>query len=53
MTETASQIATLKPEDFSGTNNCGFTPCKVTIRTSTGHLLGANQTESLQSQLIH
>jgi len=45
MTETASQIATLKPEDF-GTNNCGqvLPHAKVTIRTSTGHLLGANQT---------
>lgn len=47
MTETASQIATLKPKDFlSGTNNCGqvLPHAKVTIRSSTGQLLGANQT---------
>lgn len=47
MTETASQIATLKPEDFlSGTNNCGqvLPHAKVTICSSTGQLLGANQT---------
>jgi O-succinylbenzoic acid--CoA ligase len=46
MTETASQIATLKPEDFlSGTNNCGqiLPHAKVTIRSSTGQLLSANQ----------
>ena len=47
MTETASQIATLKPEDFlSGTNNCGqvLPHAKVTIRSSTGEMLGLNQT---------
>ncbi len=47
MTETASQIATLKPEDFlNGYNSCGqvLPHAKVTIRSSTGQLLGANQT---------
>ena len=47
MTETASQIATLKPKDFlSGTNNCGqvLPHAQVTIRSFTGQLLGANQT---------
>lgn len=47
MTETASQIATLKPEDFlSGNNNCGqvLPHAKVTIRSSTGEMLGVNQT---------
>jgi len=41
-----SQIATLKPEDFLAvlTTVVRFYPAKVTIRTSTGHLLGANQT---------
>ena len=47
LTETASQIATLKPEDFlNGYNSCGqvLPHAKVTIRSSTGQLLGANQT---------
>lgn len=47
MTETASQIATLKPEDFlNGYNNCGqvLPHAKVTISSSTGRVLGANQT---------
>ena len=46
-TETASQIVTLKPEDFlNGTSNCGqvLPHAQVTIRSSTGQLLGANQT---------
>ena len=47
MTETASQIVTLKPEDFlSGKVSCGqvLPHAQVTIRTSTGQILGANQT---------
>lgn len=47
MTETASQIATLKPGDFlNGYNSCGqvLPHAKVTIRSSTGQLLGANKT---------
>jgi o-succinylbenzoate---CoA ligase len=46
MTETASQIATLKPEDFiKGYNNCGqvLPHAKVTIHSSGGELLGTNQ----------
>ena len=47
MTETASQIVTLKPEDFlSGKVSCGqvLPHAQVTICSSTGQLLGANQT---------
>jgi O-succinylbenzoic acid--CoA ligase len=47
MTETASQIVTLKPEDFlSGNNSNGqvLPHAQVTIRSSTGEILGANQT---------
>ncbi len=47
MTETASQIVTLKPDDFlSGRMSCGqvLPHAKVTIRSPTGQLLGANQT---------
>jgi len=53
MTETASQIATLKPEDFlNGYNSCGqvLPHAKVTIRSSTGQVLGANQTGILTIQ---
>ncbi|MBW4549194.1 MAG: 2-succinylbenzoate--CoA ligase [Symplocastrum torsivum CPER-KK1] len=47
MTETASQVVTLKPEDFlSGNNSCGqvLPHASVTIRSSTDEILGANQT---------
>ena len=46
MTETASQIVTLKPDDFlGGTVSCGqvLPHAKVTIRSPTGQLLGVNQ----------
>lgn len=47
LTETASQIATLKPEDFlKGCNSCGqvLPHTKITICSSTGKMLGVNQT---------
>ena len=47
MTETASQIVTLKPDDFlNGNNSCGqvLPHAKVTIRSSRNEILGANQT---------
>ncbi len=47
MTETASQIVTLKPEDFlNGNNSSGqvLPHAQVTIRSSTGEILGTNQT---------
>jgi len=47
MTETASQIATLKPKDFlNGYNNCGqvLPHAKVTIHSPTNQGLGVNQT---------
>ncbi|MBD0265563.1 MAG: 2-succinylbenzoate--CoA ligase, partial [Tolypothrix sp. Co-bin9] len=47
MTETASQVVTLKPEDFlSGNNSCGqvLPHAKVTIRSSSDKILSANQT---------
>ncbi|MEW6492383.1 MAG: 2-succinylbenzoate--CoA ligase [Cyanobacteriota bacterium] len=47
MTETASQVVTLKPEDFlAGNNSCGqvLPHAQVTIRSSTGERLGTNQT---------
>jgi len=47
MTETASQIATLKPEDFlKGLNNCGqvLPHAQVNILSPTNQPLGANQT---------
>ncbi len=47
MTETASQIVTLKPEDFlDGYNNCGkvLPHAKVNILSSTNQILGTNQT---------
>lgn len=53
MTETASQIATLKPEDFiKGYNNCGqvLPHAKVTIHSLEGELLGANQTGIINIQ---
>ncbi|MBD2538325.1 2-succinylbenzoate--CoA ligase [Coleofasciculus sp. FACHB-SPT36] len=46
MTETASQIATLKPEYFlNGTNNCGqiLPHAKVTICSSSSEILEINQ----------
>lgn len=46
MTETASQIVTLKPEDFrSGNNSCGqvLPHAQVTIHSPTDRLCGANQ----------
>ncbi|MEK0190026.1 2-succinylbenzoate--CoA ligase [Microcoleus anatoxicus] len=46
MTETASQIATLKPEDFlAGNNSCGhiLPHAQVTIRSVKGEILGDNQ----------
>jgi len=50
MTETASQIVTLKPQDFLESNNsCGqvLPHAQVTIRNSTGQLLSANQTGNI------
>lgn len=47
MTETASQVATLKPgEFFAGNNSCGrvLPHAKITVRTPDGRALGANQT---------
>jgi O-succinylbenzoic acid--CoA ligase len=47
MTETASQIVTLKPEDFlDGNNSCGkvLPHAQVTIRNSTGEILAPHQT---------
>ena len=47
MTETASQVVTLKPEAFlSGNNSSGkvLPHAQVTIRSTTGEILGANQT---------
>jgi len=47
MTETASQIVTLKPEDFlNGNNSCGqvLPHAKVTICTPDGEILGGNET---------
>ncbi|NET63836.1 MAG: 2-succinylbenzoate--CoA ligase [Moorea sp. SIO1G6] len=53
MTETASGVVTLKPEDFlsgnsgnSGNNSCGqvLPHAKVTIRNGNGEILKANQT---------
>ena len=53
MTETASQIVTLKPEDFlNGYSSCGqvLPHAKVTISSPTGELLGANQTGTITIQ---
>jgi O-succinylbenzoic acid--CoA ligase len=47
MTETASQVVTLKPEAFlAGNNSCGqvLPHAQVTIRSSTDEILGTNQT---------
>ncbi|HBE16115.1 MAG TPA: 2-succinylbenzoate-CoA ligase, partial [Cyanobacteria bacterium UBA11149] len=47
MTETASQIVTLKPEAFlAGNNSSGkiLPHAKVTIRSNTGEILGINET---------
>jgi o-succinylbenzoate---CoA ligase len=46
MTETASQVVTLKPDDFlAGNNSCGqvLPHAKVTICSSTGEILGTNE----------
>lgn len=53
MTETASQIATLKPEEFlSGKSNCGqvLPHAKITIHNSAGAILTANQVGNLKIQ---
>ncbi len=53
MTETASQIATLTPVDFlNGTNNCGqvLPHAKITIRSTTGEILGSNQIGTIAIQ---
>jgi O-succinylbenzoic acid--CoA ligase len=53
MTETASQIATLKPEYFlKGTNNCGqiLPHAKVTIRNSNDEILTINQSGTITIQ---
>ncbi|HIK10875.1 MAG TPA: 2-succinylbenzoate--CoA ligase [Oscillatoriaceae cyanobacterium M33_DOE_052] len=47
MTETASQVATLKPGEFlAGNNSCGriLPHAKITVRTPDRRALGANQT---------
>jgi O-succinylbenzoic acid--CoA ligase len=47
MTETASQVVTLKPDAFlAGNNSCGqiLPHAQVTIRSFSGEILGANQT---------
>lgn len=46
MTETASQVVTLKPEDFlQGDRSCGrvLPHAKVSIQSGTGEVLGVNQ----------
>jgi O-succinylbenzoic acid--CoA ligase len=53
MTETASQIATLKPEDFlRGKSGCGqvLPHARVVIRGASGEVLGANQTGTITIQ---
>jgi o-succinylbenzoate---CoA ligase len=53
MTETASQVVTLKPEAFlAGNNSCGqvLPHAQVTIRSSTGEILGVNQTGIISIQ---
>jgi O-succinylbenzoic acid--CoA ligase len=47
MTETASQVVTLKPDDFlAGNNSCGqvLPHAQVTIRSFTDEILGTHQT---------
>ncbi len=47
MTETASQIATLKPDDFlAGNNSCGgvLPHARITIRAESGEVQAANKT---------
>ncbi len=47
MTETASQVATLKPADFlQGVTGCGqaLPHAQITVRSTTGKVLGVNQT---------
>lgn len=53
MTETASQIATLKPEAFlAGNNSCGqiLPHAKVIIKGGNGEILGTNQTGMISIQ---
>jgi O-succinylbenzoic acid--CoA ligase len=53
MTETASQVVTLKPKDFlTGNNSCGqvLPHANVTIRSSTDEILGSNQTGIISIQ---
>ncbi|MBD1936214.1 2-succinylbenzoate--CoA ligase [Microcoleus sp. FACHB-68] len=53
MTETASQIATLKPADFlAGENSCGqvLPHAKITIHNTAGEILGTNQTGIIRIQ---
>jgi len=53
MTETASQVVTLKPEAFlAGNNSCGqvLPHAQVTIRSSTDEILGVNQTGIISIQ---
>ena len=53
MTETASQVVTLKPEDFlAGNNSCGqvLPHAQVTIRSFTGEILGTHQTGMITIQ---
>ncbi|HBB32056.1 MAG TPA: 2-succinylbenzoate-CoA ligase, partial [Cyanobacteria bacterium UBA8803] len=47
MTETASGVVTLRPEAFlTGNNSCGqvLPHARVTVRSATGEILGANET---------
>ena len=58
MTETASQIVTLKPEDFlAGNNSCGkvLPHANVTIRDTNDEILTANQTGiiTIQANSLH
>lgn len=53
MTETASQVVTLKPKDFlMGNNSCGqvLPHANVTIRSATDEILGSNQTGIISIQ---
>ena len=50
MTETASQVVTLKPEDFlQGNNSCGrvLPHAKVSIQSPTGEILNVNKTGAI------
>lgn len=53
MTETASQIVTLKPRDFlRGDNSCGqvLPHAKVTIHAASGEILGPNKVGTIKIQ---